>query len=140
MNAVFDLLAEQRILEALRNGDFDHLPGAGRPLVIEDEPFVSPEQRMANHILRNAGFAPPEIGLRRAMGARRGDVMAQFLTEAVLLSLLGGLIGFGVGVLGSQLIGQVIEDLRGLVQVTPNVAMIALGVAVGLSRRSRNQG
>ena len=65
MNAVFDLLAEQRILEAVRNGDFDHLPGAGRPLVFEDEPFVSPEQRMANHILRNAGFAPPEIGLRR---------------------------------------------------------------------------
>ena len=74
MNAVFDLLAEQRILEALRNGDFDHLPGAGRPLVIEDEPFVSPEQRMANHILRNAGFAPPEIGLRREIARLRAEI------------------------------------------------------------------
>jgi hypothetical protein len=71
VNAVFDLLAEQRILEALRNGDFDHLPGAGRPLVFEDETFVSPEQRMANHILRNAGFAPPEIGLRREIARLR---------------------------------------------------------------------
>ncbi|NLG27371.1 MAG: ABC transporter permease [Chloroflexi bacterium] len=72
----------------------------------------------------------PEIGLRRAMGARRSDVMGQFLTEAVLLSLLGGLIGFGLGVLGSQAIGQVIKELNGLVQVTPNVALIALGVSV----------
>ena len=74
MNAVFDLLAEQRILEALRNGDFDHLPGAGRPLVFEDETFVSPEQRMANHILRNAGFAPPEIGLRREIARLRAEI------------------------------------------------------------------
>ncbi len=85
---------------------------------------------LMNIMLVGVSERTPEIGLRRAMGARRGDVMAQFLTEAVLLSLLGGLIGFGLGVLGSQVIGQVIEDLRGLVQVTPNVAMIALGVSV----------
>ena len=34
-----------------------------------------------------------EIGLRRAMGARRGDILKQFLWEAILLALLGGLIG-----------------------------------------------
>lgn len=69
--SVFDILAEQRIADALRRGEFDHLPGAGRPLVFDDEPLLSAEQRMANHILRNAGVAPPEIGLRKEIAALR---------------------------------------------------------------------
>ncbi|ANQ83414.1 hypothetical protein dqs_0337 [Azoarcus olearius] len=69
--SVFDILAEQRIADALRRGEFDHLPGAGRPLVFDDEPLLSPEQRMANHILKNAGVTPPEIGLRREIAALR---------------------------------------------------------------------
>jgi putative ABC transport system permease protein len=43
-----------------------------------------------------------EIGIRKAVGARRSDVLAQFLAEAVLVSLLGGVTGVLVGVLGSQ--------------------------------------
>lgn len=74
MASIFDILAEQRILDALCNGDFDDLPGAGRPLVFEDELFVSPEQRMVNHILRNAGFTPPEIGLRKEIAALRAQI------------------------------------------------------------------
>ncbi len=42
-----------------------------------------------------------EIGLRRAVGARRRDILAQFLTEAVTISLAGGLIGVALGALGS---------------------------------------
>lgn len=38
-----------------------------------------------------------EIGLRKAVGARRRDIMAQFLTEAVVLSAMGGMIGIGLG-------------------------------------------
>jgi putative ABC transport system permease protein len=42
-----------------------------------------------------------EIGLRRAVGARRRDILAQFLIEAVAVSLTGGLLGIGVGVVAS---------------------------------------
>ena len=35
--SIFDILAEQRIAEAFRRGEFEHLPGAGRPLVFDDD-------------------------------------------------------------------------------------------------------
>jgi putative ABC transport system permease protein len=44
-----------------------------------------------------------EIGIRMAVGARGFDILFQFLTESVVLSLLGGLIGIGLGVLGAEL-------------------------------------
>ena len=74
MSAIFDRLAEQRIRDAQRRGDFDRLPGAGRPLVFDDEPFVSPEQRMVNRILKNAGFTPREIVLRKEIAALRQEI------------------------------------------------------------------
>ncbi|HEY4452593.1 MAG TPA: ABC transporter permease [Solirubrobacteraceae bacterium] len=43
-----------------------------------------------------------EIGIRKAVGARRSDILTQFLTEALLVSLIGGLAGVVVGVLGSR--------------------------------------
>jgi putative ABC transport system permease protein len=43
-----------------------------------------------------------EIGIRKAIGARRSDILTQFLTEAVLVSLIGGITGVLVGVIGSQ--------------------------------------
>ena len=43
-----------------------------------------------------------EIGIRKAIGARRADILAQFLTEAVLVSALGGITGVIVGIVGSQ--------------------------------------
>jgi putative ABC transport system permease protein len=43
-----------------------------------------------------------EIGIRKAIGARRSDILTQFLTEAVLVSLFGGLAGVALGIIGSQ--------------------------------------
>jgi ABC-type antimicrobial peptide transport system permease subunit len=48
-----------------------------------------------------------EIGIRKAIGARGSDILAQFLIEALTLSLLGGLIGIVVGVGISALIGEI---------------------------------
>jgi len=56
-----DLLAERKIEEALARGEFDGLPGAGRPLELDDDALVPEDLRMAYRILRNAGFAPREI-------------------------------------------------------------------------------
>jgi putative ABC transport system permease protein len=47
-----------------------------------------------------------EIGIRMSVGAREKDILLQFLTEAVVLSVLGGVLGIGVGLLTSRLISQ----------------------------------
>ncbi len=56
-----ELIAERKIAEAIAQGEFDDLPGAGRPLDLAEDPLVPEEQRMANRILKNAGFVPREV-------------------------------------------------------------------------------
>ena len=63
-----------------------------------------------------------EIGIRKAIGARRSDILTQFLTEAVLVSLIGGLAGVAVGVIGSQF------EIAG---VHPEIATYSIFLAFG---------
>lgn len=58
-------IAEQRIREAIEQGKLDNLPGAGKPIRIESDHHLPPELRVAYTVLRNAGFVPPLIELRR---------------------------------------------------------------------------
>lgn len=48
-----------------------------------------------------------EIGIRMSVGARRSDILQQFLIEALMLSIIGGIIGIGIGVASSNLISQI---------------------------------
>jgi hypothetical protein len=58
---MLDFLAEQRLQEAVSRGELDNLPGAGRPLELDDAPLVPEELRLAYRILKNAGLVPPEV-------------------------------------------------------------------------------
>jgi len=58
---MLDFLAERKIAEAVSRGEFDDLPGAGRPLDLADDALVPEELRLAYRILKNAGFVPPEV-------------------------------------------------------------------------------
>jgi len=50
-----------------------------------------------------------EIGIRMAVGARSRDILFQFLTESIVLSLVGGLIGIGLGIIGSKVMAYFTE-------------------------------
>ena len=58
---MLELIAERRIGEAVANGELDNLPGAGKPLALDDDALVPEEWRMAHRILKNAGYAPEEV-------------------------------------------------------------------------------
>ncbi len=69
-----------------------------------------------------------EIGVRKALGATNADVLFQFLLEAVLLSLIGGVIGVAAGIGGSLILPEILADLPPAV-VTGNEVALAFGVS-----------
>ena len=58
---IVDQIVERKIAEAVERGDFDALPGAGRPLEIEEDLLVPAELRVAYRLLKNAGYVPDEV-------------------------------------------------------------------------------
>jgi hypothetical protein len=58
-------IAEERIREAMERGDFDDLPLAGKPLPLDSNGFVPEDLRLAYKLLKDAGFLPPEMELRK---------------------------------------------------------------------------
>lgn len=61
----WESLIDQKIREAMEQGEFDDLPGKGKPVDPSENPFEDPEMRLAHRMLRNAGFAPPWIEERK---------------------------------------------------------------------------
>jgi putative ABC transport system permease protein len=70
-----------------------------------------------------------EIGIRKAIGAKNRDIMIQFLTESVVLSVLGGIIGIGFAYLLSWLLAGLISSI---ITATPIILALSFSTAIGL--------
>ncbi|GJQ29284.1 MAG: ABC transporter substrate-binding protein [Phycisphaerae bacterium] len=73
-----------------------------------------------------------EIGIRRALGATRRHIMWQFLVETGVLSAIGGLIGVGVGIGGSLLVGWAVKDMPTALTLWSILVSFAVATVTGL--------
>ena len=65
--SLLDRLADAHIESAAQRGEFDDLPGAGKPLPADDAAHVPEHLRAGYRLLKNAGYVPPEIESRREL-------------------------------------------------------------------------
>jgi len=72
-----------------------------------------------------------EIGIRKAIGATPDDILIQFLIEASIISLLGGLVGIGLGIGGSMLLSAV-AGWNTIVNLTAIVAAVVVSAGIGI--------
>jgi putative ABC transport system permease protein len=72
-----------------------------------------------------------EIGMRLAIGARRTDVRLQFLVESVALTVVGGVIGLGLGVIGAELLTRY-SDYRAAVQLESALQAFVISAVIGV--------
>ena len=63
--AALQRLAEERIRDAIQRGEFDNLPGLGKPLNLEDDRHIPEDLRLAYKVLKNADCLPPELELKK---------------------------------------------------------------------------
>lgn len=76
-----------------------------------------------------------EIGIRKAIGATTSNIMLQFLTESVIISLIGGIIGMALGILGAEVIGyafNIIPVISPSVIISSIVFSSAVGIFFGI--------
>ena len=79
-----------------------------------------------NIMLASVSERTREIGIRRAVGATRREVMKQFLAEACVISVIGGLLGVLTGVLGGELVSAVFD-------FPVAFSMVIMGISVGVA-------
>ncbi|QWK09473.1 MAG: DUF1992 domain-containing protein [Thermoflexus hugenholtzii] len=85
---------EQKILEAMRRGEFDHLPGKGRPLQLEENPYLEPGLAIAYHLLRQNDARPEwieaDLAIRRGIEQARQDLRRTLQWRQEALQALAG--------------------------------------------------
>jgi DnaJ family protein C protein 28 len=80
--SLLDRIAEDKIKAAQERGEFDNLPGKGKPLHLEENPHEPEDWRIAFHILRNSGVRPPWMEtaaeIERELEAARQEAASAF--------------------------------------------------------------
>lgn len=71
---IFSKIAEEKIREAIERGELNGLPGAGKPLCLDEDDGVPEDRRMAYKILKNAGCIPPELEIKKEIEALRSAI------------------------------------------------------------------
>ncbi len=78
----FEKIVEERIQRAMRNGAFEKLEGAGKPLCLEDFSRIPEDLRLAYKILKNADCLPPEIEIKKEISAT--EALLEGMTDVQL--------------------------------------------------------
>lgn len=85
---------EQKILEAIRRGEFENLPGKGKPLSLEENPFLEPGLALVYHLLRQNDARPEwieaDLAIRRGIEQARADLWRTMAWRAERLQALAG--------------------------------------------------
>lgn len=74
MEDIVDTVAEEKIREAMRNAEFDDLPGKGKPLQLEDLFYVQEELRASFIILENFGILPGELQIEKEITSLKTSI------------------------------------------------------------------
>ncbi len=88
-----------------------------------------------NTMIMSVNERTREIGLKKAIGASDGEIIREFVSEAALLGLIGGLVGLGLGTGFANLLNEATAEALGgtsIFSVTPRLAVIAVSFAMGL--------
>jgi putative ABC transport system permease protein len=73
-----------------------------------------------------------EIGIRKAVGAKRRDILLQFLVEAMSLALVGGVLGIALGAVGAESIARLVQGFYPVVSADAVLLATGVSAAVGL--------
>ena len=97
---LIDQLAEQKIRAAIERGELDNLPGAGKPLELDDDRLIPEELRAGYRLLKNAGYLPAELQIHREIA--EAEELLRLVSDpdersrtALRLSLLRARLGGG---------------------------------------------
>ena len=73
-----------------------------------------------------------EIGLRKALGATRRKILTQFLIESMVLTLLGGLIGLGLAVVLTNILGNSIAEIKPYISINVAIGSLIFSALIGM--------